>query len=457
MRVLWSIVPNERGMSSERPFIVASRLPKLSSLIFVADYGRWERALDIYFKNMAKRWKGAAAADTKAVVILSPYLTSKTPENVLANVKRGRATICTSFSAEIFASGGSSLKTLKNLAKSGHKLLYLDDLHAKVFLVPGKFASLGSQNLTQNGTRRKEAGVAFKDIASVAIVERGAMKWLTHAVPITAEMISDMEKELVPLIKTFRAARRAAKQLDREVRERQDAREKDSNSRLRVFQRRLDDAVMPGSELSAKVSSIPSSDGAAKCSLIAQNSHYLTRWKVRNLTVQLSAKDRYLCVMRETGRIGWVRLMNTRISFVGKVFDWSDVVVLGEKRYRLSVTANWARNRSRDCNLTITVMSEDRTVLCFVSLFLSVTRLDVIKVSQPVTRGGRGKMASEFAAWIATHNEEFAAACLPELVTPFRYSANLTGRRADQFFGAVGTERTLRIATIRGQRVIVVD
>lgn len=398
-----------------------------------------------------------AAADTETVVILSPYLTSKTPEKVLANVEPGCATICTSFSAELFASGASSLKTLKNLARAGHELFHLDDLHAKVFLVPGKFASIGSQNLTRNGTRRKEAGTALSNIDSVAIVERETLKWLEEATPITAEMIGDMEKELGALAKKFRAARREATKLDREVRDRQAARVREKRWRLQTLQRTLDQGAAPQSELDAEVRSVPSSSGLPNLSLVALNGRHLTKWKVGESYVHLSPKRRYLCVFRDTGKIGWARLMKTRITFVGNGVDHDEPITMGEHRYRLSQTADWSAKPRHERNVTVSVHEMDGTKLCVVSLFLSISGAEVTHVRQlQPRRVGARAAASQCASFIERRPHEFARLCLPGLVNSFVYSRRLIGAQADEFFGPVRTRVTLSIATIGDQRIIVV-
>src|SRR5690349_19158694 len=112
----------------------------------------------LYLRSIAKRWKREAHAKVERMIFLSPYITG-TAEFVLGELRDGGAEIYTTFSAETFLSGASSLKALKTCLRSGHALYALPKLHAKMMLVPGQFASIGSQNLTRGGTVNKESSV----------------------------------------------------------------------------------------------------------------------------------------------------------------------------------------------------------------------------------------------------------------------------------------------------------
>lgn len=155
--------------------------------------------IELYIKSIDRRWKKEVAGGACCNYILSPYITSKTAESVLSRSNGSDCKIYTLFSAELFCSKASSLKTIKNLIGAGHKVFHLPDLHAKVFLVPGVFASIGSQNLTHAGTRHKEASVALFDKRMVGQVEKQIAPWLAAGIAITPEMIADMEKVLAHL------------------------------------------------------------------------------------------------------------------------------------------------------------------------------------------------------------------------------------------------------------------
>ncbi|MES2771021.1 MAG: hypothetical protein V4623_03435 [Pseudomonadota bacterium] len=116
--------------------------------------------MEIYLKNIAKRWGlQAAKANSTTPRVFSPYITSKTAENVLSKVPCP-AEIYTLFFTELFANGSSSVRTLRKLHEQGHALFDLPGLHAKIVHFPGSFASIGVvQNL--RASRLASAGTAW--------------------------------------------------------------------------------------------------------------------------------------------------------------------------------------------------------------------------------------------------------------------------------------------------------
>jgi len=110
-------------------------------------------------------------------------------------------------SIQDFAAGSSSLKTLKRLALDGFELYQLPKLHAKIIIIPGVFASIGSQNLTSRGKQNREASVVIDDPKEIFKIEKMTEAWLSERKPITYEMIGDFEKILPPLQRSFKEFR----------------------------------------------------------------------------------------------------------------------------------------------------------------------------------------------------------------------------------------------------------
>ncbi len=126
---------------------------------------------DYYLRNISRRWNIEVKKATGKVIIVSPYLTSKTAELIVDDSDNRQYEVYTVFSVQNFASGASSLQTLKILSDRGCQLYHLCRLHAKMLLIPGNFASIGSQNLTRNGTKNKEASIAIFNPKEVAKIE----------------------------------------------------------------------------------------------------------------------------------------------------------------------------------------------------------------------------------------------------------------------------------------------
>jgi glucose-6-phosphate 1-dehydrogenase len=63
-------------------------------------------------------------------------------------------------------------------------------------IAPGKFATIGSQNLTRNGVNNKEASLITFDEKEIYKIEHALDKWLVQRQLITLRMIESLEKKL---------------------------------------------------------------------------------------------------------------------------------------------------------------------------------------------------------------------------------------------------------------------
>jgi hypothetical protein len=166
-----------------------------------------------YLKNISRRWHVEVKKldDNDKLIILSPYLTSKTAEGILRESQVANCEVYTIFSVHNFISGGSSLKTLKKLYERECQLYHLPRLHAKIIISPGRFATIGSQNLTRNGVKNKEASVITFDNKEVEKIECLLNKWIPQRKPITFEMIQQLELKIKDLRKKFSLINRELK------------------------------------------------------------------------------------------------------------------------------------------------------------------------------------------------------------------------------------------------------
>jgi len=176
-----------------------------------------------YLKNISRRWHTEIKKVDGKVIILSPYLTSKTAEGILRDSKFSECEIYTIFSVHNFISGASSLKTLKCLYDKGCKLYHLPRLHAKIIISPGRFATIGSQNLTRNGVKNKEASVITFDVKEVNKIEELLNQWIPQRKCITSEMIQHLEDKIINLRKKFNLINR---ELKKEINDLQDDRDR---------------------------------------------------------------------------------------------------------------------------------------------------------------------------------------------------------------------------------------
>ena len=172
-------------------------------------------ATRIHCRNIQPVWEGAFVQIHGKVYVFSPYITSPLAENVLRSSTPSLIEIHTRFEIEAFAARASSLTTLKQLVCAGYQLFEVPRLHAKIVSQPSVFATIGSQNLTQNGTRNREATVELRDSRIMNDLQRQTARWIKVRKPITLERIEAAESLIVPLEREFQRVLRACRRADR--------------------------------------------------------------------------------------------------------------------------------------------------------------------------------------------------------------------------------------------------
>jgi hypothetical protein len=178
---------------------------------------------EYYLSNISPRWRAAVAHADGLVQVFSPYVTSGTADGLFSRCNPGSGELYTKCSLEDFTSGASSLRTIRHLYESGIRLYEVSRLHAKIVLAES-FASIGSQNVTRAGARNKKATVVVTDPGNVGLIWELTSRWVAERRPITLEMIDDAQALLPQLRRMFTAAQRAAVDVEREFRERQQSR-----------------------------------------------------------------------------------------------------------------------------------------------------------------------------------------------------------------------------------------
>lgn len=154
--------------------------------------------IEFYLKSIDRRWKKESANSVESVLFLSPYATSNTAALVLKNADPKISQLHTVFSFYNFASGASSVATLRKLKDKGCKIFHLEGLHAKISINDKSFASIGSQNLTFRGTKNKEGTVVIRDKDKISELKDLVDAWTKDSVPITDSMLDKAESLIAP-------------------------------------------------------------------------------------------------------------------------------------------------------------------------------------------------------------------------------------------------------------------
>ena len=204
----------------------------------------------IYCRNVADHWIDAFVHCYDPARVFSPYITSPLAKEALNATLPGWIEVYTRFEIEAFAAGASSLSTLKALHGKGYPLFRVPRLHGKIFDHPRGFATVGSQNLTQQGTRNREATVLIRKPELLAQLRRQLARRVADRRPITLEIILEAEGAVILLRKDFRRLKRACRRIEERVFSAQVARNDERHrlkehgeTELRTYQQELQERL----------------------------------------------------------------------------------------------------------------------------------------------------------------------------------------------------------------------
>jgi len=403
-------------------------------------------------------WLDLARGASSPILMLSPYLTGPLAKQILSTSARSR--IYTQFDAELFASRASSLPVLQQLLEAGHELFHLDALHAKVVIEPKKFATVGSQNVTSKGQKNLELSGYYSDTESVAVVHSLIEPWLEKAVPITMEMIKEMEALLPPLEEIYDAFQIACMAAQTKI-NRSAAR-----GRRRAKREEVERAQAElKSEIKRALEAAPISKewdhgtvdfrATGQTSLFSASRNLLT-WTVAESPETLRRLSRYLCIT-DTGEIGWARVAQTRISMIGRGIDFTGQVIAECPTWKIEVDSrsDYLDGLPKEANLIVTVKQYGRK-LCVVPMRFALSSYKSFP-PRPVSQSSGTESAECHSArvWIREHRVSFERQVISRITRTFKYGSNLLGEDAT-FFGKPGSEHTIRVALIDGNPVLFV-
>lgn len=445
--------------------------------------------MELYIKNVAYRWRKEMGCAIDKAYILSPYITSSTADTVLARVDGSVCVpeIYTTFSAELFASKASSLRTLKKMLEHGCSLYHLPNLHAKVVLIPGVFASIGSQNLTRAGTRNKEASIALLDPKIIQRLEEELRPWFEERLPITTEMIADMERLLGTVEELFDTAKIAAQSLDKQVLQlqflREEAakaeesarREKERQLKLEAEQRRLAEVAkkrryqrFDDYRNKAKVAKNFAYGairhlnniwlgGEGTRSLLADVNFDLTSWlTIDGKAVFLERGKRYLTIEEGSGRLGWSRVMKTRISFIGRNVNFNYPIQFEGSNVYISASGDWSDCPKNGRNTFLTVKNASDQVVCEVSGWFDLNSIELLDISPLDKSASSVSEQNYYSSLIRDNFDSFRDIWVKQITTPFNYLSDRVGVNAVQFFGQEGEHFKINLAFSGNNPILLV-
>jgi len=414
----------------------------------------------LHFKNAAPLWgRQLARLQPQRLVVLSPYITSRTAEQILEKAPV-RAEIYTLFNAEIFASGSSSLKTLKLLLKKGHQLFALPGLHAKILWAPDHFLFVGSQNLTTGGTIRKEASVLITDEGLLGDVEQKLQVWLKERLPITSEIISAMQRELPKLKASHESFKKFIEFSNEKILPLLTPEHLTLKASLsKAISKAINSSDISDDYCEGRVQVVESNEGwSSTYSLVATARSDLTEWMIDDKPLTLSRTFRYLCVLPSSGKLGWARVMKTRITFVAPDITWTDSIAFGATTVQMTANADWSEEPEEGRNLYVELATLQGIQLCTVNIVFDLEKVLVLSLTSMTHSSSLlNATARGLTRWISRNKRVFIRTLLERLTKRFSYTSNLRGVQATQFFGPLDTRYKVYVARVSENPVVVVD
>lgn len=404
----------------------------------------------------------------------SPFVTGRTAERVLLANGHGHVELYTVFKAENFAAGASSLHCLQRLVKGGIKVYHVPHLHAKMLLIPGRAVTIGSQNLTSGGTKNREASVFLTHPKSVSKAETEAMRWLEDRLLITAEMIDQLMAELLKLKKLFKKAKAAAEELDKEVdlkrREREEevrkSQEEEAKRRRRLVNLResVSRLRVAAEEVNARVRAVTGWSRSEHhinrySSLIADTKHTLIKWKFGSKETRLEDCNRYPCMIEETGKLGWARVVTGRITFVAKGIIHGRVIVFSGTNWKVSTTAVWETlwetPSDTGANVVFTLETLNKSTQVELHCWFSVDGLELESVQWK--KGSFLTNPIDFESAFVANINRLRDNLMEYVLRTFTFTdgQKLNGPKAPDFFGEVGQRYVLRLASIGEHKLLI--
>jgi hypothetical protein len=460
--------------------------------------------IEYYFQgNLDKRWEKELAKASGRVLVFSPYLTPDTALRVLDCINdRKSSEIYTRFDPQDFINGSSSLTTLKQLSSLNINIYKIQDLHAKLIIVPGNFASIGSQNLTYKGTLNKEASVVITEPIEVAKIEQYIQEWLVNRQLITDRMITNLEKVLYPFRKKFQEYKQQLKKelkeihqkelerlererlererlererlererlererlererLERERLERERLEEEKKKKRIEKFKKSAAQIHKSNNYIFGQVKNISN-----KYSFVVNANARLTKWILSKEEVELVRFQRYLCINEWTNTIGWVRVASTRITYIENSLVQDESIILDELDYRLTFEfegiyddkAQGNKNLSITTNIYKKWATENSNPdgQLIIECWFSLQDIELVNLQAMQTQDNLSKPEKLVLNWIVDNQDYFKGEILKLLLSPFKYVNKLTGEQANAFFGEEGINYEIYLGKINNYYVLI--
>ena len=366
-------------------------------------------------------WISEASSEKSEISLFSPYLSLDTVIKLceVANLKYLR--VYTRLEVEIFTSGASSISAIKYLLDHGVEVYEIEGLHAKILAFQNIF-TIGSQNFTNSGiSKNKEISIVLnKSVYPSSLINA----WLFESKRVSKEdmieievIVNKVQKEYDKVIEKVRNYEVSIKN-SRKLRRNQEL-IKQSIAKYIEKSKQARESVI------GKITTIDSSSWYSWSHVTTffpnnVKDTDMTRWIVNDNEEKLQKTYRYLIYLSSNGKIGWARLMKTRITFICDGIETN--LTLSNLYFDLLIEANWDIETLSDYNLILNISNHLYKIKFFCMFLLS--EIQFLSFSAE----------NDSKKFFIEHLSEIEKIVMEKVSTPFTYKSNLLGENADKFF-----------------------
>ena len=292
-----------------------------------------------------RAWKRRVQAASESIVVFGPYLDSLLDRLLKKSALEVDAiTVVTDLSP---ASGTldyrKQLIGVRALLRRGIEVRSLPRLHAKVLLCDWQTATIGSQNFTDYGRGSRETTAVPADDLSESEFVATLREWYDAAKPVHLTFVERLLADLVKEVEALQVAQATLaasyEQLWEEYqRQLEEERRRREQARLEPIGVRLDAAVRSAQEILPRPAVwahlVEVGDWYARFkTLRAESGSHFTRLLIPDgqgfTDLTLSRLHMYPVILNPSGRIGFGRVANTRISYVRTSVKTNPQIIAG--------------------------------------------------------------------------------------------------------------------------------
>ncbi|TYL51181.1 phospholipase D-like domain-containing protein [Agromyces mariniharenae] len=371
----------------------------------VSELDRTILARDVY-----RSWRARVQAATESVRVFTPYL-DRLLDRLLENATLG--TNALSVVTDLSPASGAldyrgQLIGVRSLLRRGIEVRSIPRLHAKILVCDGKLATVGSQNFTSYARRSKETTIVVPDDVSDTAFAATLEDWYQAATPVSLEFVESL---LVELDEATRVAREARERLtegfdehwssylqtleaERTKREAANRQKPLALQLARAIRRSTDRQARPF--VWARLRRAGAWDEYE--TLLADNDATLTTWLTRdgNGGVSYAGLKRlnfYPIILNPSGRMGFGRVAQTRITYVRSSVKWSQPRVLFGRSY--NVTVRFPSDDLESANVSMTLGMAGEPAYASLELRLRFDGLEATLNDWDITTDPRARAYAE--------------------------------------------------------------